>query len=142
MAYILSSHWKRFASFLVDSLILSIFITRPLSNLIQASIPKNITDLLSFDLKNIFIVASLISLINFLYWVLLEYKIQQTLGGLIFGIYMKSEKNKLTLSKVILRNITKISTILLIIDVINVFISKKRQRFTERITNTITLENG
>lgn len=142
MAYILASHWKRLASFAVDSIILSAIITKPLSSLIEKSIPQNITDFLSLDFKNIFIVASVISLINFIYWVSLEYKIQQTLGGLIFGIYVKSEKNKLSLSKVLIRNITKISTILLIIDMISVFISKKKQRFTEKMTNTITLENG
>lgn len=141
MAYIFASNWKRFASFLVDSLVLSTIITKPLSSLVEVSIPKNFTDLINADFGNLVFVTSLISLINFIYWVSLEYKIQQTIGGLIFGIYVKSEKNKLSLPKTILRNITKISTILLIIDVISVFISKKKQRFTEKLTGTITLQN-
>ncbi len=141
MAYIFASNWKRFASFLVDSLVLSTIITKPLSSLVEVSIPKNFTDLINTDFGNLIFVTSLISLINFIYWVSLEYKIQQTIGGLIFGIYVKSEKNKLSLPKTILRNITKISTILLIIDVISVFISKKKQRFTEKLTGTITLQN-
>ena len=141
MAYIFASNWKRFASFLVDSLILSTIITKPLSSLVEINTPKNFTDILNFDFGNLILVTSIISLINFIYWVSLEYKIQQTIGGLIFGIYVKSEKNRLSLPKTILRNITKISTILLIIDVISVFISKKKQRFTEKLTGTITLQN-
>lgn len=142
MAYAFASNWKRFASFLVDSLILSTIITKPLSKLIDKNTPQNLTDLLSIDLGNIFLVASIISVINFIYWVSLEYKIQQTLGGLIFSISTGAEKGKLTLTQTILRNITKLSSILLVIDSIGILFSKKRQRFTERLTKTITLENG
>lgn len=141
MAYSFASNWKRFASFLVDSLILSTIITKPLSNLVEETSIENLRDLLSIDLGNIVLVASLVSIINFLYWVSLEYKIQQTLGGLIFGISARAEKGKLTLPQTILRNITKLSTALLILDVIGIAFSKKKQRFTERLTNTITLQN-
>lgn len=141
MAYSFASNWKRFASFLVDSIILSTIITKPLSNLVEETSIESLRDLLSIDLGNIVLVASLVSIINFLYWVSLEYKVQQTLGGLIFGISARAEKGKLTLTQTILRNITKLSTALLILDVIGIAFSKKRQRFTERLTNTITLQN-
>jgi len=142
MAYSFASNWKRFASFLVDSLILSTIITKPLGSLIEKKAPESFADLLSLDLGNIFLVASLISVINLIYWVILEYKIQQTLGGLVFGIQARAEKGKLTLTQTILRNLTKLSSIVLFIDVLGILFSKKRQRFTERLTKTITLENG
>ncbi|MAG52969.1 MAG: hypothetical protein CMH62_03335 [Nanoarchaeota archaeon] len=142
MAYSIVSHWKRFASFLIDSILLNVIITKPLSSILENNIPQKITDLLTFDFKNLFLITLLISLINLSYWVILEYKIQQTIGGLIFNIYVKSQNNKLTFSQIFIRNLTKISSILLIIDVISIFTSKKRQRFTERFTKTITIENG
>ena len=141
MGYSFASNWKRFASFLVDSIILSTIITKPLNDLIGEPSIENFTDLLSLDLGNLVLVTSLISIINFVYWVSLEYKIQQTLGGLIFNISVRSEKGKLTLFQSILRNITKLSTALLILDSIGILLSKKRQRFTERLTKTITLQN-
>ena len=141
MAYSFPSNWKRFASFLVDSLILSTIITKPLSNLIGEPSIENITDIFFLDWENIVLVTSLVSIINFIYWVSLEYKIQQTLGGLIFGISARSEKGKLTLAQTILRNITKLSTALLILDAIGIFTSKNKQRFTEKLTKTITLQD-
>ena len=141
MAYSFASNWRRFASFMVDGIILSTIITKPLSDLIGEPSVENFTDLFLLDWGNIVLVTFLVSVINFLYWVSLEYKLQQTLGGLIFNISAKSEKGKLTLTQTVLRNITKLSTALLIIDSIGILFSKNKQRFTERLTKTITLEN-
>ena len=141
MAYIFATHWKRFASFLIDSLLLNIIITKPLSNILEKNIPQKLTELLNFNLKNLLLITVIISLINLLYWVILEYKIQQTLGGLVFNISVKTQ-TKATLYQIFIRNITKVSLILLIIDSIGIITSKKKQRFTEKMSNTITVENG
>jgi len=141
MAYNLVPHWKRFASFLIDSILLNAIITKPLSSLLENNVPQKLTDLLSFNFKNLFVITFVISLINLAYWVILEYKIQQTLGGLIFNISVRSE-TKLSWHQVFTRNLTKISLLLLIIDSIGIITSKKRQRFTERLTKTLTVENG
>jgi uncharacterized RDD family membrane protein YckC len=142
MAYSLTSNWKRFAAFVVDCLLLNVIITKPLESMMANNLPQSFTDLLNLDFQNLFLITFLVSSINLLYWVILEYKVQQTLGGLIFNIYAKSENNKLTLHKVFLRNLTKISLVLLIIDSLGIFLSRKKQRFTERLTKTITIENG
>ncbi|MBU2639234.1 MAG: RDD family protein [Nanoarchaeota archaeon] len=136
------SNLKRLGSFLIDILILNVFITKPLSSLIETNIPQNITDLFTMDLGNIFFVASLISLINFIYWIILEYKIKQTIGALIFNISVKSETKSLTFLQIFIRNITKLSFLLLIIDSIGILFTKKKQRFTEKLTKTLTIENG
>jgi len=141
MAYNLVPHWKRFASFLIDSILLNAIITKPLSSMLENNVPQKLTELLSFNFKNLFIITFVISLINFSYWVILEYKIQQTLGGLIFNISVKSQITP-SLHQIFIRNLTKLSLILLVIDSIGIIISKKRQRFTERLSNTLTIENG
>ncbi|MAF50636.1 MAG: hypothetical protein CMH64_00960 [Nanoarchaeota archaeon] len=134
------SNWKRLASFLTDSILLNVIITNPLNTLLENNVPESLTDLFNFDFKSVFLVTLIISSINLAYWVILEYKIQQTLGGVIFSVKVNSQK--LTLYRIFMRNITKISLLLLIIDSIGILTSKKKQRFTERMTNTSTVENG
>lgn len=140
--YAFAPNLKRFASFLVDIIILNTIITKPLASLVEISIPEKITDLLNLDLRSLFLTMFLVSIINFLYWVILEYKIKQTIGSLIFNIYVKSETKTLTLSQIFIRNLTKLSLILLIIDSIGILFSKKKQRFTEKLSKTLTVENG
>src|SRR3989338_5326666 len=120
MRYGTASNWRRFGSFLMDSLILTVIITKPLSDILETKVPKTLTDFVNIDFQGLAVLILLISLINILYWVILEYKVQQTLGGLIFHIQAKSEKAKLTLNQVIIRNLTKASSILLLIDSISI----------------------
>ena len=136
------SNLKRLGSFLIDVIILNVFITTPLSSLIEINLPQNITDLLTMDLSNILFIASLISFINFLYWIVLEYKIKQTIGSLLFNISVKSETKNLTFLQIFIRNITKLSSLLLILDSISILFTKKKQRFTEILTKTYIVENG
>ncbi len=139
--YAFAPNLKRFASFLVDILILNTIITKPLTSLMEINI-ENITDLFNLDLRSLFLTMSIISIINFSYWIILEYKIKQTIGSLIFNIYIKSETKTLTLSQIFIRNLTKLSLILLMIDSIGILFSKKRQRFTEKLSKTLTVQNG
>jgi len=141
MRYGTASNWRRFGSFLMDSLILTVIITKPLSDILETKVPKTLTDFVNIDFQGLAVLILLISLINILYWVILEYKVQQTLGGLIFHIQAKSEKAKLTLNQVIIRNLTKASSILLLIDSISIIFSEKKQRFTEKWSKTLTVQD-
>ena len=97
-----ASNWKRLLAFLVDIILLNTIITRPLAKLAESQMPENILDILSLDFKNLLIITSIISIINVTYWVALEYKIRQTVGGLLFHLQMKSEA-KTSLFQIILR---------------------------------------
>ena len=138
--------WKRILAYVVDIFIVNTIIVRPLNNLLKFSNIIDIENLLNFLESmltlRIFLIVSLVSgIITILYWAVLEYKIQQTLGGYLLGISVKSEIRKINFLQFLIRNITKISPIILAIDSIPVLYSDKKQRFTEKLSKTITIKN-
>jgi len=76
-----------------------------------------------------------------LYWSVLEWKIGQSLGKYIMHIYVKTtiRKSKLKYWQCFIRNLSKISSLLLVLDCI-FFIWSKNQRFLERLSKTIVVE--
>ncbi len=141
----LASVWKRILAYIIDIFIVNSIITRPFNKLMENAIPKKITSFLSlaenFDWKTLIIISLVSGVITILYWAVLEFKIQQTLGSLLLNIKVKSESKKLQFSQLLLRNITKISFVVLLLDSIPVLYSAKKQRYTEKLSKTITVEN-
>lgn len=136
----IASIWQRIISYVIDFLIVNVIIAAPFDKLIEKNI--SIEKLLIGDLNNVYfvLVVSLVSgIISVFYWAILEYKIEQTLGCLIAGIKVKGEKLKF--SQMFLRNISKISLLLLIIDSLPLLF-KKEQRYTERLSKSYTIKNG
>ncbi|MBI2105641.1 RDD family protein [Candidatus Woesearchaeota archaeon] len=137
-----AGNWKRFFAFLVDLAIVEFIITKPLNKIITNSIYDfdfSLVELSSFSFKIIFVSLS-IGIIGILYWAVLEYKIGQTLGALIFNLRARSEKGSLSFGKSFLRNLSKVSIAFLLIDSINIFFNEKKQRFLERYSGTITVQ--
>lgn len=129
---------RRVFAFLVDLAVVGLIITRPLSNLIVDDF-NEVSDILNFSLELV-IVSVLIGLFGVFYWAILEYKIGQTFGALIFKLRVKSLGKSMSFSQAFIRNITKISVALLLIDSINILFSEKKQRYFEVFSKTITLE--
>ena len=140
-----ASNWKRIIAFIIDFAIVSLIITKPLDDKLVDIIPQDIFSLVSFfqnfDLKSFLIINLLSGIITILYWAILEYKIQQTLGGMILGIKIKSENRELSFLQAFIRNITKISVVLLLLDSIKILYSDKKQRYSEKWSKTITIED-
>ncbi|MAG45485.1 MAG: hypothetical protein CMH63_01790 [Nanoarchaeota archaeon] len=137
-------NWKRVLAFFVDLAIVDLIITKPLNNLVDVKEVSSINEVLSLlSLNNLFLISLLIGLLGVLYWTILEFKIGQTLGALIFNLRMRTEDNKeAEFGRVFLRNITKLSIIFLLIDSIHIFFSPKKQRFFEKLSKTRTMEEG
>src|SRR3989344_4342796 len=136
-----ASNSKRFFAFLIDLAIVEFIITKPLNKIITNSISDfdfSFSEISSLSFKIIF-VSLTIGIIGILYWTVLEYKIGQTLGALIFKLRAKSEKGSLSFGKSFLRNLSKLSVVFLLIDSINIFFNEKKQRFLEKYSNTITV---
>ena len=131
--------FRRFIAYIVDLLIVSVLITRPLNNLINKEF--NLQSFFDYSfLSTVFLVNLLMGVLTVLYWSILEYKIGQTIGALLFSLRAKSENNKgLSFKQSLLRNITKINGLLIFIDAIGILFNKKRQRFFERISKTVTI---
>ena len=133
-----AGNFRRLFAFLVDLAVVDLIITRPLSKLISEEF-NEFSDLLNFSLELV-LISILIGIFAVLYWTILEYKIGQTLGGLIFKLRARSLNKRMSFPQAILRNATKISIVLLLIDSINILFSEKKQRYFEVLSRTITVE--
>ena len=137
-------NWKRLTAFIVDVLIVNIFIVSPLNDSIEDSLLdiNNLSELININvsLKLVWI-SVLIGVLTVLYWSILEYKLSQTIGAMLFDIRVKSVDNKkISFGRILLRNLSKISTLLLIVDDIHILFSDKKQRYLEKISQTATME--
>ena len=135
--------YKRIIAYLIDLLIVDLIIVSPFKSLLESLIPTNFsefyTTLASMLSAKVMLIAFISGLFAILYWSILEFKIQQTMGSLIMGISVMPLSKKYALSQALLRNITKFSLILLLLDSIFIFKSDKNQRLTERLSQTMTI---
>src|SRR3989344_5450695 len=91
---------------------------------------------------DVFIIYLIIVLLTLLYFVILEFKYEQTIGKMFFDIYVASEKGDLSMQQIILRNITKPFSIVFIIDVAYMLFKRYNQRLFEVFSNTLVVEKG
>ena len=133
-----AGNWKRVFALLVDLAVVDLIITRPLSRLISGRIDE-FSDLLNFSFELV-VVSFVIGLFAVFYWAILEYKIGQTLGALIFKLRARSLNKSMSFSQAFLRNATKMSVVLLLIDSVNILFSEKKQRYFEVLSKTVTVE--
>lgn len=134
--------WKRVFAFIIDIFIITLLIETPFTALLRkqtdyASV-KGISELYSYLLANptnsklLFFVSLLIAVLSLLYWTVLEYKFGQTIGKMLLKLYVVSEKGKLTFKQCLIRNITKLSTFLIILDSIPLLKPINIQRYSEK----------
>lgn len=147
-----ASLWKRVFAYIIDSFVINLVIAmpfqKPLEELSKGIMEKNFFEaykiLLQTDfqimLPKLFFIFAIISILSVLYWALLEYKIGQSVGKILFNIYTKSQTERLTFGQCLLRNISKVSTLLLILDTAYMILTRGNQRFFERISNTVVVE--
>ena|SRR3989344_1666027 len=137
--------YKRIIAYLIDLSVVNLIINSPFRSLLSSLIPKegNIfqlySSLSSLPIAKILLISLVSGIFAVLYWAILEYRIQQTLGCIILNIKVKPLSKRYTFSQSLIRNITKLSTILLILDSFFIFGNEKKQRFTEKLSDTMTI---
>ena len=125
--------WKRIIAYLIDTLILTGVVFYPLSKKLE------IQNSLEFILKNpsqYILITIVIALLTILYWAILEFQIQQSFGKMLMRIKVRSKTKILTFSQCFIRNISKISSLFLIIDTLYMVIKNTNQRYFEKLSNT------
>ncbi len=134
--------WKRAAAYIIDSVIIGLIIALPFQDLLKEYEDKPFSFFFSNAnvSMNLFLVTLVSVLILMAYWTIFEFKFQQSIGKMLFNIKVHSLKGSLTVRQAFLRNISKISTILLLLDVIYMFAKKGRQRYLEVISGTEVIE--
>ena len=138
-----ATFWKRLLAYLIDIVIINLVIVIPFENYLKEY--QNI----GFDLflktamnKNFISITLAIVIFTLLYFVILEFKYKQTLGKMFLGIYVESLKGNISLQQVILRNITKPFSAVLLVDVIYMFFKRGHQRLFEVFSGTQVVEEG
>lgn len=144
--------WKRAFAYIIDVFVINLVVVMPfqkvLENLGKGFSEKGIFEtykvLIQSDMQAILpkllFIFSIISLLSVLYWAVLEYKIGQSIGKILFNIYVKPQTKTLTFWQCFLRNITKVSTLPLILDASYMIFTRSYQRYFEKISKTFVVE--
>ena len=143
---------KRMAAFLVDFLILQIIVISTFASYFDTNFPKNQESLLSTYnyvsahygvFMQMYYVMIAMSIIILIYFVFMEYKYSQTIGKMLFSLYVESTlSTKLTLWQCILRSIyvIPIFPILLLWMIDPIYLLFKGERLSEAFSKTKTVE--
>jgi uncharacterized RDD family membrane protein YckC len=164
-----ASIFKRLFAFIIDIMLINILIASPFMKILRKILPsENVVDY-SWLMSNkevagtLYTVMFFISMLALLYFTLMDYKLGQTVGKMIMNIYVvklpelnpktgkikslkkiKQDDAKVNLINAAIRNLLVIPffpfVLLWILDPIYMIFNKNAQRFSEKISNTMTVE--
>ena len=150
--YAKASVLKRLLAFIADMLIINLTILWPFRSTIESMLPKydSFSKTLEYISKNqgssgkVIIIMLCISLLTILYFYLLEKKLGQTAGKMLFGLYVRSTEKELKRWQIFARSIFLIPAfpfiLLWIADPIVIFFNRESQRLSEIISKTKVVE--
>lgn len=140
--------WKRAGAYILDILILQIVVVFPFKKNLKGITIEN-TDISYLQnlinnnpdiITSILLVSLSILMLSILYFSALEFYTRQSLGKMLFQIRVMSKTKDLKFWQCLIRNISKPTTLLLFIDVLYLIFKHQNQRYLEKISNTIVVE--
>ncbi len=132
------SKWKRLLAFIVDIVIIQFFVNLSFSNVLKDDLgnDKSLSDLFNYGINNLepklLMVSIITAILTLIYFTLMEFKLKQTLGKMLFKIKISSDNKKLEFWQVFIRNIPKAALFvnytlwIFIIDIVYYIFTKKR----------------
>ena len=130
--------WKRVIAYIIDVIIINIIIIYPFKKYFG-----NLEEDLFFNVFNseLALAVLFICVLTVLYWAVMEYTLNQSTGKAFMNIYVRStNKQKLSFWQCVLRNISKVSTLLLFIDSLGIIFKRNHQRFLEKLSKTEVID--
>lgn len=126
---------RRAIAYIIDLFIIDILILKPFK------LSVNLSSMLSFSIitKELVLVSISLAVLTLLYWSLLEFTVRQSIGKMITRIYVSSTQKQLSLKQCLIRNLSKVISIVLFFDVLYMLINKTHQRYFEKLSNTEVL---
>ena len=134
--------WRRAFAYVVDLLIISFIIYLPMKGLFGDVPDGEINSLMNYfsarpDLTfSFFMVSLIIGFLTVMYWALLEFYISQSIGKIAMKIKVRSLIGKLTFKQCFFRNLSKVSTFLLFLDMLYGIFKKDNRRYFEVMSGT------
>ena len=137
--------WKRVLAYVIDNILIALIVISPFLKSIQGESRTSVFDILTNMQQStstqLFIISLCIGLLTLFYWTFLESMYGQSVGKIIMGIRTQTvDRKPISVMQAITRNITKLSTVLLIMDTLYMLIRKQHQRLFEMLSNTIVIE--
>ena len=145
--------WKRILAFILDLVIIDLVLLFPLRRLLEKIVPLDmgIQETYQYLTTNTQVATALtfitftIGVLALLYFSLLELKLNQTIGKMVFKIYVISINKELNFWQCIGRNLFALPffpfIILWVVDPIFMFMTKDNRRLSEILTKTKTIEH-
>ncbi len=138
---------RRTLAYLVDSLILNFILLSPILKEIKNIVGENISFGASYEffvnnpqkVSVVLVLGLVLVILTILYYSILEFKLRQTIGKMLFDIKVISKKANFKYSQTLIRNLSKPISILFIFDVLYLILKKQNQRFFEKISNTTVM---
>lgn len=146
--------WKRILAFVIDLLVIDLIIISPFRSIFE----KLLSSELSFTTARAYFelnpellnkltgIIVIISILVISYFSVLQFKIRQTLGMMIFNLWIYTEDKQLSLWKCLISNISFIPIfpfiILWIIDPIFLGFSVSKQRLMQKLTGIYIVEEA
>ncbi len=133
-----ATFFRRFVAYLLDAFIVSFIIGLPLAA--EAFNEEKFTFEFNgdFDIKDL-IRTTAVGVLTVLYWSVFEYKLKQSPGKMLLKLYVNPTDKNLTFSHAVVRNLSKMSGLLLLIDCLYMVFKKTNQRYLETIAKTEVL---
>jgi len=146
-----ASIWKRAAAFIVDLAIIDIILFAQFRGIFTGIIGNHVSfsDAIAAltasqdSLNALMKVGTYMTVLVLLYFTLLEWRIQQTPGKMLMGVFLMSDK-KLGFWQVLLSNLTLVPffpfVLLWVVDAAYVLFSRNNQRFMENVARVNLVE--
>jgi uncharacterized RDD family membrane protein YckC len=150
---------RRLLAFIADILILDFFVLDPFRSLFRSSLPSgNFTEIYNFIMNNqafmgqVYVSSVFMALVTIVYFAVMEWKFGQSLGKMIFRIYVVAEAGGrgrkpaegITFWQSLLRNLYLVPLfpfyLLIVIDPVYMFFNTKNQRLSEVLSRSIVVE--
>ncbi len=138
---------RRALAYLVDTTILNLILLSPIINQIKKIVGDNTSFISSYQffinnpqkVSAVLVLSLILIILSLLYYSILEFKLRQTIGKMLFDIKVMSKKANFKYSQTLIRNISKPISLLFIFDIIYLIVKKQNQRFFEKISHTVVL---
>jgi len=141
---------KRIGAFIIDLFIINIIVLFPFRGIFESILPAaSFSETFDFlrdsgDSMEINAIMFFVALLTILYFVLLERKIGQSPGKMVFGLYVQSQGKDLKYWQLFVRSMFLMPifpfALLWIIDPIVMFFTKENQRLSEILSKTKVVE--
>lgn len=143
---------KRIFAFIVDLLIINFTVAAPLRRILSKSIPAtgSFMETYTFLMENPSVhslmlwVSFALAILTLSYFVILEWRLGQTLGKMLVKAYVKSDSKKLTFLQAVVRNLFILPffpfVILWIVDPLFMLFTRNNQRLCEILSKSKVVE--